>query len=187
ILRNDSVLAWRTLWRWLAAQLRLQPMTVEELGQALAEALGDLSVRDLIDGLPERVNGSELLPAEAVIDEEELTPLNCLRLLALGAKRLEDLDEPTRKLFVGTDTSDLGPRWVAARLREWEESKIEGLARELAEILVRRAKRVALNKMRLVNGRPWVPSRLRDRDGVGTTARSGPTATASTGPTSVRS
>lgn len=166
ILRNYSVRAWRTLWRWLAAELRLQPMTVEELGQALADALGDLSVRDLVDGLPERVSGAELLPAEAVIDEEELTPLNCLRLLALGAKRLEDLDDPTRKLFVGTDTSDLGPRWVAARLREWEDSKIEGFARELAEILVRRAKRVALNKMRLVNGRPWVPSRLRDRDGL---------------------
>jgi hypothetical protein len=166
ILRNYSVGAWRALWRWLAEQLIDRPMTAEELGDRLAEALGDLTVADLLEGLPRRVEGEALLPAEIAIEEEEWSPLNALRLLALGAARLDDLEGATRKMFIGTDRHDLGPPWVAERIEEWRDGAVGGLARELAQILVRRAKHVALGKMRLVNGRPWIPSRLRDRDGL---------------------
>jgi len=166
ILRNYSVGAWRELWRWLAAHLTEQPMTVEQLGDKLSNALGDLTVVDLIDSLPPRIRGEKLLPAETFIADEDWTPLQSLRQLALGAARLDDLGEPTRAMFIGTDPSDLGPVWVSERLTEWQDDRIGRLAHELTEMLVRRAKRVSLSKMRLVDGRPWVPTRLRDRDGL---------------------
>jgi hypothetical protein len=166
ILRNYSVGAWRRLWSWLAGCLAREPMTVEELGGCLAAEVDGHSVSDLIDGLPARLEGSELLPAELVLEEEERTPLADLRMLALGAQRLEDLDEETLRLFVGTNAGDLGPRWVAARLHENRNHGLDVFARELVEILVRRARRVALAKMELRDGKPWVPSRLRDHNGL---------------------
>jgi hypothetical protein len=166
ILRNYSIGAWRTLWRWLAARLAEEPMTTETLSDRLIAELGDVSVAEIVTSLPERVEGKQLLPAEVALEEEEWTPLVALRMLALGARRLEDLDEETTKLFVGSDHRDLGPRWVAARLEEGKNDGLDIFARELVEILIRRAKRVALGKMRLRSGRLWVPSRLRDRDGL---------------------
>ena len=165
ILRNYSVGAWRALWGWLADQL-VEPMTVAMLGDRLVAALGEISVAELLAGLPERIEGDVLLPAEAAIEAEEWTPLNALRLLALGAQRRDDLDPATAKLFLGTDRRDLGPAWVAERLHDEREYGVDAFARELVQILIRRALRVALGKMRLVEGRPWVPSRLRDRDGL---------------------
>ena len=165
ILRNYSVDAWRTLWRWLALQLQ-DPMTVEQLGSRLAEEVGELTVSDLLDSLPARVEGGSLLPAEIEIEAEEWAPLQSLRMLALGAKRLGDLKGPIRKMFIGTDPTDLGPVWFADRLHEWRDYSVRALADELTTMLIRRAKRVSLSKMRLINGRPWVPTRLRDRDGL---------------------
>jgi hypothetical protein len=93
--------------------------------------------------------------------------MNSIRLLALGAGRLNDLGGETLKAFVGTDRTDLGPRWVGELLEGGRERTVRGLARDLAVILVRRAKRVALSKMYLTrSGRPFVPSRLLDRDGI---------------------
>jgi hypothetical protein len=166
ILRNHSVGAWRSLWQWLAAQLRQQQMTVEQLGAALSEALGDLTVARLQEELPARIAGSELLPAEFEIVSAPWSPLASLQLLALGALRLGDLDELTRGMFVGTVAHDLGPRWVEQRLEEWQRDSVDQLAGELASILVSRAKRVALSRMELRDGMPRIRTRLRDRDGL---------------------
>ena len=165
ILRNCSVGAWRALWQWLARQLR-DPMTAEQLGARLAEELGEIKVSDLIDSLPQRIEDGVLLPAELEIESEEWSPLQAIRMLALGAKRLDDLEGPMRMMFIGTDPTDLGPEWVNERLHEWRAHSVRHLADELTAMLIRRAKRVSLSKMRLVNGRPWVPTRLRDRDGL---------------------
>jgi hypothetical protein len=89
-----------------------------------------------------------------------------VRMLALGTERLQDLCGPTLKAFVGTDPNDLGPRWVAGLLGEHRDRHVRDVGRELAVILVRRAQRVALSKMEMRKGRPYVPTRLRDRDGV---------------------
>lgn len=166
ILRNYSVGAWRMLWRWLVEPLVEKPMTVDQLGSRLAAELGGVSVAELIAGIPARTEGADLLPAEAELAAEEWGPLQSLRMLALGALRLDDLDEVTTAFFVGTDHRDLGPRWIAGRLEEWRNHGLDAFARELVEVLIRRARRVALGKTRLKDGRPWVPSRLRDRDGV---------------------
>jgi hypothetical protein len=166
-LRNYSVGAWRALWRWLAEQLNEEAMSAERLGERLGDALGDLTVGEMIADLPARTKGVALLPAEAAIADEPWTPLSAVRQLATGAGRLENLDEPTLKAFVGTDPQDLGPRWVAGLLEEWRDRPLRSLADELAVILVRRAKRVSLSKMYLTkDGKPFVPTRLRDRDGL---------------------
>jgi hypothetical protein len=166
-LRNYSVGAWRALWRWLADQLNEQAMTAEDLGERLADELEDLTVAQLLDSLPSRNTGQVLLPAEAQIADATWTPTQAVRQLALGAQRLDDLSGATLAAFVGTDTSDLGPRWMASLLDEWSGRHIRDLSRELALMLVRRAKRVALSKMYLgKDGRPFVPTRLRDRDGL---------------------
>jgi hypothetical protein len=166
-LRNYSVSAWRALWRWLAAQLNEQPMTAEELGERLADALDDVRVLELLDGLPPRIDANVILPAESDVADEPWSPTNALRQLALGSQRLEDLTDVTLQAFVGTDPTDLGPRWVAGLLDESRGRHVRDVARELAIMLVRRAKRVALSKMYMTkSGRPFVPTRLRDRDGI---------------------
>jgi hypothetical protein len=166
-LRNFSVGAWRALWRWLAAQLIAEPMTVEDLGDRLADALDDVRVAELVDELPERMDGLSILPAETELAVGPATPMRWVRELALGTQRLDNLEGATLAAFVGTDPTDLGPRWVAGLLHEARDRHVRDVARELAVILVRRAQRVALSKMYLTrDGRPFVPTRLRDRDGI---------------------
>jgi hypothetical protein len=166
-LRNFSVGAWRALWRWLTAQLSIEPMTTEELGDRLADALGDMTVADVVRELPKRLDRMSLLPAEIELAAEPAEPMRWVRELALGAQRLQDLSGPTLAAFVGTDPADLGPRWVAGLLEEARNRHVRDVARELAVMLVRRAQRVALSKMYLTrDGRPFVPTRLRDRDGI---------------------
>jgi hypothetical protein len=166
-LRNFSVGAWRALWRWLAAQLNAEPMTAQQLGERLADALDDVTVTAMLDDLPDRMDGSAVLPAETELASLDWSPTRAVRELALGAQRLRDLQGPTLKAFIGTDLNDLGPKWVKGLLLEARDRHVRDVARELAVILVRRAQRVALSKMYLTrDGRPFVPTRLRDRDGI---------------------
>jgi hypothetical protein len=168
ILRNYSVSAWRHLWRWLSLELAGDAMTARELGDRLADAVGASRVRALTDGLPSRTDATGLLPAEeAIRDSDDPVPITALRHLALGACRLHDLDEETSKLFVGVDRDDLGPLWVEHQLAEHADGALRDFARDLVQTLVRRAWRVANSKMRLTQDlRPYVPTRLRDRDGI---------------------
>jgi hypothetical protein len=167
VLRNFSVGAWRALWRWLAAQLNAEPMTAQQLGERLAAALDDMTVANMLDGLPARMDGSSILPAETALAATPGAPMRWVRELALGAQRLRDLEGATLRAFVGTDPTDLGPRWVDGLLEEARGRHVRDVARELAVTLVRRAQRVALSKMYLTrDGRPFVPTRLRDRDGI---------------------
>ncbi|HVW18631.1 MAG TPA: hypothetical protein VHB30_10330, partial [Solirubrobacteraceae bacterium] len=120
-----------------------------------------------LNGLPERMDGAAVRPAELELAAEKATPMRWVRELALGAQRLHDLQGPTLQAFVGSDPTDLGPRWVAGLLEEAQDRHVRDVARELAVILVRRAQRVALSKMYLTReGKPFVPTRLRDRDGI---------------------
>lgn len=166
-LRNFSVGAWRALWRWLAAQLNDEPMTAHQLGDRLADALEDVTVSAMLAGLPDRMDGPAVLAAERELAALDWSPMRAVRELALGAQRLRDLQGPTLKAFIGTDPNDLGPRWVDGLLSESSDRRVRDIGRELAVMLVRRAQRVALSKMYLTkDGRPFVPSRLRDRDGI---------------------
>ena len=169
IMRNYSVGAWRRLWSWLVEQLS-EPLTVAELADRFAEALpGELSIAEMIDALPpSKQNGMLLAAEEKLRAQASRNPWIELQLLALGAQRLEHLDGRALAAFAGSAAlDDLGPRWVARRLGEHPEDPVRGLARELTELLVRRAHRVALSKMELrKEGYFWLPSRLRERQGV---------------------
>lgn len=168
ILRNYSVSAWRHLWRWLSLGLVGEELTVRELGDRLADAVGAGHVRDLIDELPVLVGVDRLLPVEEELrDSDDAVPIVALRQLALGAMRLKDLDTSTRDLYLGVDRDDLGPSWVEHQLDEHADSALADFARDLVQTLVRRAWRVAASKMRLSSDlRPYLPTRLRDRDGL---------------------
>jgi hypothetical protein len=168
VLRNYSVSAWRHLWRWLSEQLSGDAMTARELADRFADAVGGGRVRELVTDLPPRVDASSLLPIEeALRRSDEDTPLRSLRQLALGAQRLQDLDSETRDAFLGRDRDDLGPEWVEHQLFEHADGALADLARDLVETMLRRARRVALSKMRLSSDlRPYLPTRLRDRDGL---------------------
>jgi hypothetical protein len=104
---------------------------------------------------------------EGIRDSDQPVPLVCLRQLAIGAQRLDDLDAETRAAFVGRDRDDLGPAWVEHQLAEHAAGTLADVARDLVDTMLRRVRRVALSKMALSEDlRPYVPTRLRDRDGV---------------------
>lgn len=168
ILRNYSVSAWRHLWRWLNLELAGDAMTARELGDRLADAVGTGHIQALVDDLPPRTGAAGLLPVEEEIRESgDEVPIAALRQLALGALRLKDLDDDTRALYVGTERDDLGPLWVEHQLAEHAGTALAVFARDLVQTLLRRAWRVANSKIRLSSDlRPYVPTRLRDRDGI---------------------
>lgn len=168
ILRNYSVSAWRHLWRWVSQQLAGEAMTHEELADRLADTVGSGTVRQLIHSIPARNAGDELLPLEEELNaSDEAAPRRALRQLTLGALRLNDLDGEIRQEFVGRDRDDLGPLWVEHQLVEHAESSLSDFARDLVGTMLVRARRVAASKMRLTSDlRPYVPTRLRDRDGL---------------------
>ncbi len=168
ILRNYSVSAWRHLWSWLSRQLSEAEMSQGELAARLSEALGGGSVRSFVDESPERITNAELLPAEEDLrDSDEEVPVKALRQLILGAERLDELDAESRVAYLGHDPTDLGPEWVKAQMEEHMNGGVDALARDLVATMLTRARRVAVSKMQMVPGEgPYVPTRLRERDGM---------------------
>ena len=168
ILRNFSVGAWRRLWSWLVDQLQDEPIPVAVLGARLAAALPDISVDELVGTLPTSVDDTVLLPAELELRAESRgpDPTVDLRMLALGAQRLEHLEgiaaasfQPPRR------RNDLDPTWVRETMFSDGTRRLRDLAAELAVYLCDRARRVAMQKMDMRNGRLWTPTRLKDYDG----------------------
>jgi hypothetical protein len=168
ILRNYSVSAWRDLWRWVSEVLAAEPVTEAELSERLAASVGAGSVSDLLAELPERVEGQSIVAAEEQVREAgEREPRDSLRLLALGALRLGDLDADTRPAYLGEDRGDLGPEWVRTQLEESGSAPLGAFAVELLDVMLRRARYVAYSKMSLdpESGELYLPTRLRERDG----------------------
>ena len=168
VLRNYSVGAWRRAWSWLVGALA-EPMTTAELGERFAAALPDITVGELVAGLPPTVQDGVLVPVEEALraDHPSPDPLTEVRLLAVGARRLEDLDRSALAAFAGHPAEDdLGPRWVARQLEASSHLPLHRFAAELVDRLVRRSQRVAYSKMALqADGRPKLPARLGERDG----------------------
>jgi hypothetical protein len=168
ILRNYSVSAWRDLWRWLSEVLTAEQLNEAELAERLAASVGKGSVSDLLAELPPRVEGQGIVAAEEQVREVgERGPRDSLRLLALGALRLEDLDAETRHAYLGADRDDLGPEWVETQLKESGSASLAGFAVELLDVMLRRARHVAYSKMSLdsASGKLYLPTRLREREG----------------------
>ena len=151
LLRNASVTAWRWLWWWLTEQLRAQPQSAADLGNALAGALiaaagSDGPARDiLLDGLPERSAAGRLRDAESAVlypdGQESGEPLEYLRCLALGALRLNDLDGPAKMAFC--QHAELGPLWVRRWLDGLGDESLSAVGRSLTGVLLRQAEELS--------------------------------------------
>jgi hypothetical protein len=169
ILRNYSVGAWRRLWSWLVGRLD-EPMTAGDLAAEATSALPEQSVSDFMRDLPATEAGGELLPAEYEIRAAQFTPepYTELLLLAIGARRSQELDGEVARAFLGLD-EPLAPLWMKAQLDAAiaSDRSVRDFASELVLRLVERAHRVASDKMRqLGDGRLWMPTRLREREGI---------------------
>jgi hypothetical protein len=169
VLRNFSVGAWRRLWSWLVGELA-EPMTVTELGERFAAALPDIPVGKVLAELPQTVEDGVLAPVEEGLraDRPGPDPWTELCLLAVGVRRLAELDGPALTAFAGHPADDdLGPRWVARQLESNAKVPLRRFAASLVDRLVRRSQRIAYSKMTVqANGRPKLPTRLLEREGL---------------------
>jgi hypothetical protein len=169
VLRNYSVGAWRRLWSWLVDQIDEQA-TVAELGAALAAELGSGTVGDLISELPQSSTPDGLLlPVEANLRGAHYgpNPRAELQILLVGTRRLTELDGHAIHAYAPRATDDdLNPPWVASWFLSDPSRSLNQMAHDLTDYLVARALRIGLQKMEIRNGRPWIPSRLRERDGL---------------------
>jgi len=172
LLRNESVTAWRWLWAWVTQTLNTTPGTEKELSEALAATLlaaagGDLTyTQAVLAPIPEGRDAAGFLrPAEQKLRATTgLTygsePLLWLRMLALGSRRLDELDDSAREHFiVGADSwNPLDTREYLLSLQELRLSKIAG---DLAPRLVRRAQQIARRRQQWTRDGLRMPTKLR--------------------------
>jgi len=171
VLRNYSVSAWRHLWAWLSEQLVADELSVDDLADRLADAVGSESVAEFVGDVPPRTDGVDLLALEEQLrGTDETVPRRSLRLLVVGAMRIDDLDVDTRDAFLGLPSErlqDLGPQWLRHQLDQNADRALAAMARDLVATMLARSRRVAASKMRLnASLQPYVPTRLHERDGL---------------------
>jgi hypothetical protein len=168
VLRNYSVGAWRRLWSWLVEQVEGM-VPVEELADRFAGVLPeDDTVAEFLSSLPAtRSTTGVPLPAERDLRKRDVPlPLTELRVLAVGARRADELSGRVRDTFLGPRGAELGPEWVGRWLDERRPMRLRDAARQLVHVLVARSQRVALAKARRrPDGSLWLPTRLHERGG----------------------
>lgn len=169
ILRSYSVGAWRRLWSWLVGRLD-EPLTADDLAVEAASVLPEQSVAAFLNELPGTAMGGELLPVEYEIRSTQFRPDPHaeLSILAIGARRGQELEGSIARAFLGLD-EPLAPLWMNAQVEAAVASgrSLRDFASELVLRLIERAHRVALDKMRqLGDGRLWMPTRLRNREDI---------------------
>jgi hypothetical protein len=167
LFRHDSVGAWRALWAWLVGQINglTAPPTLVE---AMIAALPAGQLGDFVDGLPATLDEhGDPAPAEEEVRAAQLnTPTQALALLALGARRSRELEGHARDAFVGDERRPvvLSPLWLGQWILARLCMPMSDVAAELVTLLLDRARRIALKKMRLErNGRVWLPTRVHER------------------------
>ncbi|GAB3137194.1 hypothetical protein GCM10027290_02480 [Micromonospora sonneratiae] len=171
ILRNHSVAAWRGLWAWLVNGMS-GLTTRSQFTDRFAEALPDVAVADFLAGLPHTSTpAGRAAPAEHDPDlDAAATPVRCLGVLCLGARRAMELRGRELHGFQGHDPEDifeeLAPAWLAAQLDRWKPRSLRDFARWLAEVMLNRSQRLALAKARRDprSGTLKIPTRVHTRD-----------------------
>ena len=166
VLRNYSVGGWRRLWSWLVEQVNgLTPATA--VADAFADALPDCTVQAFLDQLPDtRTPTGAPAPAEHHLRSSDLIlPVRELSVLAVNAKRVDELDGHVRDAFLGDRRgADLAPEWTARRFAEAAPASLRDFAHRLTTDLLARGQRVALSKARRrADGTLWLPTRLHER------------------------
>ncbi|MFI7307517.1 hypothetical protein ACIBM8_30350 [Micromonospora aurantiaca] len=167
LLRNWSVWAWRLIWARLVSPLS-DTGTLQQAITKFVHGLPDVTVREaLVDGLPPVIDGDgNPLPVEHDLYQEALnaddwTVLGMLRLLAVGAHRVDLLDPVTRAAYTGPFSDDLGPGYVTAWLTRDADRPLVDAVADLAGALFHRAESVSRQKMQWTRGGLRLPTRLR--------------------------
>lgn len=168
LFRHQSVGAWRILWHWLVAQI-VGETEPAELASRLAAELPDMTLADYLDGLPPTTDaaGHPARAEDALRAIAPSPPLLALGVLALGARRFDELTGRARDGFADPRPTVLSPPWVKNWLEERRARHMHDIAGDLTEALLDRAKRVAFRKMRIrPDGTIWLPTRVHERNGL---------------------
>lgn len=170
LFRHDSVGAWRRLWAWLVDSIN-GLTSPAELVDAVVAALPGGTLSDFVDALPPTLDDSgDPAPAEEEVRAQDLSAAaECLALLALGARRTHELTGHARAALVGDERRPavLSPLWVDRWLGDRLSVQMTDVAAELVQVLLDRAQRIALRKMRVgTDGSIWLPTRVHERGGL---------------------
>ena len=168
LFRHQSVGAWRILWHSTVDQI-VGETESNELVDWMAAALPDGTLTDFLESLPATSDaGGHPLPAEEALRDQGLTPPTlALGILALGARRFDELTDRARDGFADGRPTVLSPLWVRNWLAGRQHQPMSAVAADLVDVLLDRAKRVALRKMRIrPDGTIWLPTRVHERNGL---------------------
>lgn len=169
LLRNWSVWAWRMFWARLVAPLD-QPDTLDSAVASFVEGLPHTTVRQALRlDLPDLVDPvGNLLPAEHEVlaqrpgSERLWDPLTIVRMLAVGAHRLDHLGGGSLASFSDDrDAEDLGPRYVAAWLARNADRRLADAVAQQAHAAFGRADAVSRRKLHWTQRGLKMPTRLR--------------------------
>lgn len=166
LLRNHSVSAWRRIWSWLVEQIGPDGTTRRELAASFTAQLPDQSVADFVGQLPPTSQDGVLLSPEEELLTNGRDVLACLQVLALGVRRLGELDGDALKAFSKDDDRALGPVWFAEQLSAAAERPLHLFATDIVDRLFDRAERIALQRTLLRDGVVHNPARIREREGL---------------------
>lgn len=176
LLRHYSVGAWRRIWAALVDEVKSRDVSTQaDLHDWISGGLPVGRVGSWLDGLPNSVDAQgHPAPAEQLIVDSGKGPSADLKVLALGAGRLDTLGGLAGVAFRGgrnTRPTYLGPEWVARRIADHRDRTVAELGRTVVDDMLAQARRVAYRKVQVRSGRLQVFSRLHERNGT-YTARS---------------
>ena len=101
-----------------------------------------------------------------VLKDDAENPLTDVKVLLLGARRVDELTGETRAVFLGHHNEILNPAWMSWCVREFRDRPVRDLAVRLVNDMLAQANRVALEKMEPdASGRLQVYSRVFERNG----------------------
>jgi hypothetical protein len=166
-LRNFTVSAWRRLWSLLVEHLD-EPRSQHEVSGLLADDVEGITVRELFESLPNTMDGDNVLDAEGELRSRATRAVDVeIALLALAARRVDDLEGATLRAYSPRPQEVLSPHWLKEYFQSRIDDPVPAVVRDLAERLVDRAMRVALSKMHTrSDGSIWIPTRVKERDGI---------------------
>jgi hypothetical protein len=168
VLRNYAVGAWRRIWSWMVEQVD-GLMPADELIDRFVSCFPAETVGSFLGGLPATTTATGApAPAELALRGGTLPlPLCELSVLAVGARRIDELTGRVLDAFVGQRGVELGPEWMSRRLAASGAAGLRDFARQLATDLLIRARRIALSKAQAnEDGSLWLPARLHERGDV---------------------
>lgn len=166
LFRHDSVGAWRQLWAWIVDAID-GPTRRGELIERFADSLPDMTLGAFESKLPATQDAHrDAIDAESVVRSQGWSiPSESLALVILGAIRAKELTGATRTALVGNEqkVAVLSPIWVGDWVENRRQIHLRDVAEELTSVLLDRALRIAMTKMRMRDGRMWLPSVIGER------------------------